>query len=266
MAVPPRALTPELIAALSDAMQRGQIPGFGSAQNDTYPNPDNVDSTHPLNIRYIIPANSQRIVSARLSFHLAPYRTYSNFTATGTGNANVDHSHQIAADAQASSGHSHSHTHGGHQHSTVIGAAGLAQPLTTDGAGNIAGNAGPNAPAPTSTITPTADASAESGHNHNHSHGGTSSGQSTTHTHTVSGSTFSGVVEGATAAGVTLAFDGVDQTTILGGPWSIDVVELNVTPYISVVQGVYHVISLTPSGLGRIEAHLKLAYYANALA
>lgn len=103
-----------------------------------------------------------------------------------------------------------------------------------------------------------ADATGESGHNH-----GSTGGRSAFHVHTIAGSSFLGVTEGAIAAGVTIAIDGVDQTSALGGPWSADVIEVDVRPYLATSTGVYHTIALTPSGLGRIEAHLLLGAYVD---
>lgn len=237
-----QTLMQKSVISVGDAMTRGQIPGFGSGMNDTYSPSDNVDATHPLNIRYIIAGNTQRLTSARLSFHLSAYRTYSNFTAAGTG-AETGHTHS----------HSHSHNHGSHIHADDLD-------YTHGHTENLAASYTQNATlGPTvlgwvgSTLatTPSTDATANAA-------------GSSGHTHTVSGSTFSGVVEAATAAGLTISFDGVDKTAALGGPWSVDVVELDVRPYLATTVGVYHTIALTPAGLGRIEAHLRLGAYVDA--
>ncbi len=89
-------------------------------------------------------------------------------------------------------------------------------------------------------------------------------GNESAHTHPVSGSSVLGVTEGATATGVTIAFDGVDATANLGGPFTTDQIELNVAPYLMTTIGLWHVIAMQPSGLGRIEAHLRLGVYVTA--
>jgi hypothetical protein len=200
--------------------------------NDSWLFEDNVDSTHAANLRYIIPANTQRIVSARLSLHLAPYRTYNSFTLSSTG-----------VNAAAESGHTHSHGH-----TWPVGGGAGSFTLNWDGAGNV-GNSGGAGSA--GNVTATTNAAGSSGHSHSHSH-------------TVSGSSTLGVTEGATATGVTVAFDGVDHTADIGGPFNADAVELDVHPYLGTTLGTWHVISMQPSGLGRIEAHLRLGVYVSA--
>lgn len=231
--MPPLNLTPaqlnQIVVAVGDAMSRGQVPGLGSAQNDTYTASDNVDGSHPLNIRYVIPASMQRLISTRLSFHLAPFRSYET-VAAGT-----------------------LHTH------TWVQAGQNAAPAPTFSIGtNNAGNPinGPGNSAPYGFLSATespAGAAAFSAFTAIDANG---SG----HTHPLT----YGVFEGATATSVSIKFDGVDKTSALGGPFSADVVELDVRQFISVTQNVYHTISLQPSGLGRIEAHLKLGMYVNA--
>lgn len=233
-------------AKVSHDVSVGNVYGLGSGMNDTYTASDNVDGTHALNIRYVIASNTQRINSARLSFHLGPYRTYSNFTATGTSTESATHTH-----GQGTSGAGSSHVHSQH----IVANAGQANARldaftsqlwdTTTGGGNY------DIP----------NINAEAAHTHSQ---GTGNSENSTHTHTVSGSTFSGVVEGATATGLTIAFDGVDQTAALGGPWSVDVVEMDLRAFIATTPGTYHTISLLPTALGRIEAHLRLGAYVDA--
>jgi hypothetical protein len=42
------------------------------------------------------------------------------------------------------------------------------------------------------------------------------------------------------------------------------VIELDVRRFIGVTQGVYHTLAMQPTGLGRIEAHLRLGVYVSA--
>ena len=74
------------------------------AHNDSWLFEDNVDATHPANLRYVIASTTQRVVSARLSIHLAPFRTYNSLTVSATGPESAQHSHASAA---------HAHGHGG---------------------------------------------------------------------------------------------------------------------------------------------------------
>src|SRR5260370_3461804 len=68
---------------------------------------EDVDSGNPLNLDYFIPINCQTVRTARLSFRLRLYRTYSTFTATVTG-AGSAHLHTTGAET----GHTHNHRHG----------------------------------------------------------------------------------------------------------------------------------------------------------
>ncbi len=184
---------------------------------------DNVDGTHPGNFRYVIADNVQRIVSARLSIHLAPYRTYNTSSGANTGIESANHSH-------------------GHGHSWHVANEGSATGNMDVGGTTVFSLVGP-------TDIPTTTNSA---------------GQSADHTHPLNIAQTLGVTEGATATGVTIAFDGVDATAALGGPFNADVIELDVRRFLVTKIGVYHTIALQPTGNGRIEAHLRLGYYASA--
>lgn len=224
-----------LIPGLVDSVSRGQIPGFGSGQNDTYTPSEDCAPTFPLNIRYVIPSNIQRLVAARLSFHLAAFRSpVAGVSAVTTPGTNHYH---VAASLAA----------GGANASGVLGFD-VAVNLNTTGAGGgwFTGTeiaASPDVPTnATLALGPFVQAG---------------------HIHTFTPVLSYGVFEGAVAAGVTIKFDGVDQTTALGGPWSSDVIELDVRPYVTAVPGAYHTIALEPTGLGRIEAHLRLTFYSD---
>lgn len=221
----------ELSAALTDLIGRGAIAGLGAAQGDSAFAFDNADATHPLNIRYVIPSNVQRVVAARLSFHLAAYRTYDKTSSAAL------HTHTWVTSGAGTLNWTLGMDSGG---SPKIGGAASPPPYgyqtSTDGAAG--GSQG-------SSFT-TVDAAGNAGHTH---------GQ------------VLGVTEGTTATGVTVKFDGSDKTSALGGGggFTTDQVELDVTPYIQKLPDkAFHVIALTPTGNGRIEAHLRLSYFANA--
>jgi hypothetical protein len=231
-----RAATPQVQRALriANALEgRPSDATLNVPHDDSWLFEDNVDATHPANLRYVISTNTQSIVSARLSIHMAPYRTYNSLALTATGD-----------DSTGESGHSHSHSHTWH---------------IADGTGGVptlwqaGGGAGPvkDASGIVSDISTTTNAAGSSGHTH-------------THHHTVSGSAVLGVTEGATATGVTIAFDGVDHTADLGGPFNADVIELDVRRLLVTTRSLWHVIAMQPSGLGRIEAHLRLGLYVAA--
>jgi hypothetical protein len=213
--------------------------------NDSFPFEDNVDATHPANLRYIISKNVTRVVSARLSIFMAPYRTYNSFTVATTGGASVRHSHG------SESGHSHSHAHSlsiaalGSSPSVHVGFNGSVPPLQHDGTG---------------TITDSSSVNGNAAGSSNHLHGS----DSPDHSHSITGSSLLGVTEGTVATGVTVSFDGVDATVALGGPFNADVLELDVRRFIQTAIGVKHTIAMSPSGNGRIEAFLRLGVYVSA--
>lgn len=196
--------------------------------NDSWIFEDNVDATHPANLRYVISTNITRVVSARLSIFMAAYRTYNNFSATTT--------------LGTSNNHNHGHGHTIHVTSNIGGAATLGW-----GGNGFGFNDNFSATGDTSQIV-----------NSN------AVGQSADHTHLISITSTLGVTEGTVATGVMVAFDGVDQTAALGGPFNADAIELDVRRFIGTAQGVKHTIAMQPSGNGRIEAHLRLGVYVSA--
>lgn len=204
---------------------------FSVPHNDSWIFEDNVDATHSANLRYIISKNVTRVVSARLSIFMAPYRTYNNFSATTTGGQSVSHSHGSAF----------------HGHTLPIDAGPFSNAAGQNAAGgNLVSGFGPTT-APVNGTTP-----------------GSTGGASVDHTHGISVTSTLGVTEGTVATGVTISFDGADATVALGGPFNADVIELDVRQFIVVTQGVKHTIAMKPTGNGRIEAHLRLGVYVSA--
>ncbi len=242
----------ESAVATAGAVGIGLIPGAGSAQNDTYPYVDNIAVGFPLNCDYVIPANFQRLLSAKLSIKLRAFRTYNSFsaTATGAGTAHL-HGHSVT--------HSHSHNHGSHQHNISIapGGGGNALSFVSVSTPQIS-QVGISGGTDTTSIvltTPSTDATVTAPGN---------TDNEATHTHPVSITSTLGIFEGAVATAVTITNDGVDRTTILGGPWSTDQVEIDIAKVLPITTKAFHTIALVGSGLGRIEALLRLSYYANA--
>lgn len=203
--------------------------------NDSWIFEDNVDATHAANLRYIIAKNVTRVVSARLSIFVAPYRTYNNFSATVTNLETTDHFHAGAA----------------HNHALL--------PQNIAGAGTMAWNNSSPGILAVTNLAPNADTTSIQS-----TTPGNGGGRTSAHQHTISVTSTLGVTEGATATGVTVAFDGVDATAALGGPFNADVIELDVRRFLGTTQNVKHTIAMKPSGLGRIEAHLRLGVYVSA--
>jgi hypothetical protein len=227
------ALASRLVAIAHDVTV-GSVPGFGSGQNDTFVNRDNVDPTHPMNLSYLVPSNAQRVVSARLSWRLHAFRTYSSLTLSNTGGESGVHNHPHTT----THGHSwHIYSAPGSGPASLWSSVNTVQEITA-GAQDI----------PTTAVAP-----------------GSTDNNTTDHTHSVSGTTTLGIAEGASATGITISFDGVDKTALLGGPWSTDVVELDVTPFLTLrPAAAWHTITLSSATLGQIESHLRIAFYANA--
>ena len=107
----------------TSATSIGRYPGQGSLQNDNFIYRDACDATHPWNADYVMPKNFQRLISAKLSFILRAYRTYSTLTLSSTG-----------TDATGESGHTHSHSHTWHVN--FNGAAGSDMGLGPAGLGD----------------------------------------------------------------------------------------------------------------------------------
>jgi len=243
---PLKGVLRRLATAAAHDVSLGNVPGFGSGQVDSYTARDNVDVGFPMRVNYLIPSLVQRVTTAKLSWKLMAYRTYSSISLNSTGTESAGHVHGTGGET----GHSHNHGHSWH----IASSAGTAT-MRSDGAGGVLDNT-----YSASDVGTTTNANGSSGHNH-----GNSGGESATHTHSVSGTTTLGIATGTTATGLTIQFDGVDQTAALGGPWSTDVVELDVTQFlVSSPTAAWHAITLTSLTQGQLETHLKISLYGNA--
>jgi hypothetical protein len=187
---------------------------------------DDVDATHPAHIAYVVPVNTG-IIKVTLSFHRRAFRSTVNLTPS-----------TIGTDATGSSGHNHNHAH-----TIPIGAGPFANAV------GLAGVAGGNLLSATvgNTAAINADATGESGHSHSHSH-------------TLTGSGAQSVTDGVIGTITAISFDGIDKTAALGGPWSGDVVELDISSVFPKTPTVWHLIALTPSGLTRVVSLLRIYY------
>ena len=220
----------------------GRFPGQGSAQVDTYPFPDAADATFPYNFKYLLPGNYQRLVAAKLSFTLQPYRTYSTITLASTGGQSVNHHHP--------------HTHGSHGHQMFAWSSNggsLAISDWTDGSSTHIGFATTGHPPDTLTsfgATPTSDNTAAD----------------VDHTHTVSGTTTLGIAEDAAPSnpGITVTIDGVDVTAQIGGPFNSDMIEVDITQVLKTTPKIWHTLALQPNQRVRIYGLLSLRYYVDS--
>lgn len=184
-----------------------------------------------------------------------------------SGNASVGHDHGATGGQSAD----HSHTIGNDNATHLHGLKGIGgdDPSNTS-LDNLAGSQA------TSNLwienaSPThshggATGGASAGHTH------TTGAQSATHTHTsgnasvghthqvtVASAGSAGYTAGLRPEGVTVAIDGTDRTTALGGPWGTsgadwNVVDLDVAPYLSTTG--WHEIVVAASGGGRLKAHV----------
>lgn len=234
-----------LASASSESL--GRYPGVGAAQNDNFVYNDNVDNNSPAFVDYVLPRNFQRIVSAKLSIKIRPYRTYNTLSISATGIESNGHTHTSTAHTHTSDPHAHHNTPsvGGNAAFALSNPAGLEV-----ASGPVAGwNTDSTTPGPTGSTTP-----------------GATGGESLTHTHNVSASGVLGVTEGATPVnpGITVSFDGTDHTTDLGGPWNADQVEIDVTRFLATSVAAWHTVALLPNQITRIVALLRISYYVDS--
>lgn len=213
----------------------GRYPGQGPAQNDNYVYPDAADANFPYNFDYEIPGNFQRIISAKLSFKIRPYRTYSSLTVNNTG---------------AGTAHSHNHGHGLTVSGNAQSPAGVAFGLDAGNNYTAANDA--------NTTIHTAGAYGP----------GTNADATTeaTHTHPLSATTTLGISEDGAPVnpGITVKVDGTDVTAAIGGPFNSDQVEVDVTQVLKTSAKVWHTMSLQPNQRVRLTGILRISYLVDS--
>jgi hypothetical protein len=248
-----KAITLDQSVQTFDQLDKGFIPGFGAAQIDTFPQEDNVDASHPLNVDYFIAGNFQRLLGARLSFRLRAFRSPVTISAPATGGFVTSSASSLngvvttgiaPAFAQAVTGlNTGTHTHSGV--GSNITPPGIfvdtPAPIKSSFVQFPAGVASLGS----AVLYPPPTASAV----------------------TSVGVTY-GVFESTVATGVTVAVDGTDVTALLtpAGPYNADQLEIDLRPIMTAARistGAFHTIQLTPTGLGRIHAFLRLTYFVN---
>src|SRR5467141_961303 len=227
------------LIATTSSESIGRYPGNGSAQDDQYVYPDDADATFPYNFDYVVPSNFQRLVSAKLSIKVRPFRSYNQFSSSQTGDTSLS--------TLGESGHSHSHSH-----VWTLFHFGYVNPVTSDGTGNLGDNTGgADHSVPTNT-----NAAGSSGHTHNIS----------AHHHSLSITSTLGVFEDTAPVnpGITVAVDGTDVTAKVGGPFNSDQVEIDVTQVLKTTVKLWHTLSLQPNQRVRITGILRISYYVDA--
>ncbi|MGB9886762.1 MAG: phage tail spike protein [Moorellales bacterium] len=241
---------------------------------------DNVDSTHPLVLNVYIPPETRQIKRALLRFRLQAFRAYETGAASGGGTTVTSASGGGTSTTTESGGGTYPSTdddiwhlygnevpdvmtwEGDHWHYTDTagyhnhGIASGTQ-LALYGGGYI-------------TWTPSGNhyhsTDVDGGHAHNldarhyhnvsiPSHTHNISIPNHTHDVTVPNHTHSinfGIYTGQSSTNVTCKINGVDRTSVLGGPWNSDQANLNIASYL--VAGQWNTIELGSEQLGRIDA------------
>jgi hypothetical protein len=188
---------------------------------------ESVDATHPMALDFVI-GNGIKLVIAKLSFRFRLYRTTSSFAGGTTGSGSA-HGHGA---------HSHSHAHGQNSSSNPSSDSSNAAFQIHTHQYNDPG---------TGAVTQTSSDATNA-----------TPGNESTHTHSVGASSL-GVSEGSATTITAIGVDGVDKTALLGGgPWAADTVDLDVAAVLPLGNGLWHYITLTPAGQGRIVAVLRL--------
>jgi hypothetical protein len=232
VAPPSKVLLPgNLDAELGDLRRQIQALNTAAAPQElTYS--ESVDNTHAMDLDFVIGKGAQ-VVVARLSFKFKPYRATSS-SAGGNSGAGSSHAHGSAA-------HSHSHSHG-----FAVSSGTGNQTVSFSDVSNTFFKTG-------AAVTDTADVQSNATSTTPGSTGGEAA-----HTHSVGASSLA-VSEGGSTTVSALSVDGVDKTSLLGGPWASDTVDLDLKAVMPVGDGGWHVVTLTPVAQGRIVAVLRLA-------
>jgi hypothetical protein len=242
-----KAITLDQSVQTFDQLDKGFIPGYGAAQIDTFPQEDNVDATHPLNVDYFLPGNFQRLLGARLSFKLRRFR--GSLILSTAARSDVQTNGTLINVIQAD---------------TLY--RGSTDPLTALTNATLVACCGTNVLATPVTRHSFIDATLFGG---NPTTNNVPWGGNTSATCITSVTASDGVGESSTVTNVSVSIDGTDVTALLtpAGPYTADQVEIDLRPVMTaarITPKVFHVIQLTPSGLpGRIHAFLRFTYFVN---
>lgn len=231
----------QLILSVTTDASKGRYAGFGNPQVDTYNYPDNCTASFPWTFDFVIPKNFQRWTSVHLSFKLRAFRRYVASVNTATSSTTP------------------------HYHTWVLGGQTNAPAPTYDigtngGGGPINGPSTgiPSAPFGFQTATETAVGGAQFSSFTAFDSNGTG------HSHTLTPTLVTGIFEDTMPTSVSIKIDSTDYTSTLGGPWTTDTVELDITKVMPNKIGVFHTIQLTPNQNGRITGELRFSYFVDA--
>lgn len=231
----------------------------GAPYNNSRNLEGNCTPSFPLHFDVFIESNVLRLNYAKLSFFLRAFRRdfaliAGSSTSTGASSA-----------SSSASGSSHQHTTPDHSHLLFEWAdplpAGLgSQKYSYKWQGYTAAIDLATGENENNIETYGAGGGSTSGGEASHSHG-------IAHTHDVTANitVTDGIWEGATAAGVTVKINGVDRTAALGGGSGFDSnqTELEIRDWLEV--GQWNTIDLTPTGLGRISADVRITGYLQSV-
>jgi hypothetical protein len=219
---------------------------------------DNVDSNNGLSLYVYLPSDTISVRKAILNFKLLAFRAYSQGTASGGGSTQT-----------SSSG-------GG---TTATSSSGGGTSKSTSNGGSVSSTTGTFFVGD-SVITSTTVGNTLEGHWHritdtrlNHSHSFSISSHShsfsiSNHSHTVTVPNHShsvtipnhthgidyGIYTSTVATGVGIIINGTDYTGVLGGLFTTDQSEVDITQYMQI--GQWNEIKLTSSRLGRIDGNI----------
>jgi hypothetical protein len=251
---------------LARSLGGGSYPGLGSGQNDTLGFPDSVAPGFPLNLPFLVPANTVKQQAVTLTFQPQAYRTYvSPTTHAHAGDSHSVHVHSVSSTL------SHGNTGNeaqGHVHNIQAnGLSGSADTLFFDT--TVASRLSKNSVGAGQIISSTDSSLGSNDHGHVgsalHTTGYVDQ-TSVSNSSTGSAATPTGVQEGTSPDAMHVMVDGTDVTTQLGGPFSTAQTELDITPYVAAGTGLHMVQVTTATNLGRIAGFVRHKAIVNNLA
>jgi len=217
---------------------------------------DNVDASHPLVLSVYLPEETKSVYKAILRFKLQGFRSYSKSAASGGGSTSGSSSATTTASGGNTTPTSQTsdlwdldsmyvpnavsdrddHNHGIPNSTTLLVSGGDTVDFVESGG---------------HTHALTAD------HRHDvtipsHTHGMSHTHSTPNHEHNIT----YGIYTDTSATGATVIINGVDRTSVLGGPFSSDQANLSIAAYLSA--GQWNTIQLGSSQLGRIDATVFL--------
>jgi hypothetical protein len=226
----------------------------GAPQIDSQIYGQEVDSSHPLNLRIFLASDILKVNRVRCSFFVEAFRSPIAISSTTTS-AGSSHSHTVA---------NHSHTTPDHDHIIAqdagVGASAVAEAMNFKNptGGTIAVKIFTDIASPGDLHTWSAGGSATSGNG-----GAQTSSADSAHTHTV-GVAYGIFEQASTLSGLQISVNGVDRTSALGGSWGTSQSELALDPAWFTLGGWNTVAVSAASGLGRVTGHLTTVSFVQS--